>query len=213
MEPMLHMDKALVPYWVKPFGVEDEYAVVQSWDLAWSEKIGGDWLVCMTAMVERKTGHRTMLDIERWQRLTFDEQCKMIEAKWGVFNADCVIIESDASQRIWQQHMSRTTAVPVVAHASGTKSDFAVGVPGLLIAFENEKWTFPYARGTHHHDEMQVFMAELEAFGWVDGKLQGIGEHDDTVMCFWHLCYGLDRMVTPVGRSQYRRGNQPGAYI
>ncbi len=38
-------------------------------------------------------------------------------------------------------------------------------------------------------------LAEFEAFGWNDGKLEGVGEHDDTVMCFWHLNWAIDKLV------------------
>ncbi len=30
-----------------------------------------------------------------------------------------------------------------------------------------------------------IWMNECQQFGFVDGKLQGIGEHDDTVMAWW----------------------------
>jgi hypothetical protein len=30
-----------------------------------------------------------------------------------------------------------------------------------------------------------IWMAEATQFGYVDGKLQGIGIHDDTVMAWW----------------------------
>lgn len=214
LEPMKDRQLALVPYWHKPFSIEHHFVIVQSWDIAWSEKIGGDYLVCMTAMMDLRNGHRTLLDIERWQGKSFDAQVKMIESKWLVYGADMVVIESDVSQVIWSQHVGRNTSVPVKAHAAGgEKGDLAVGVPGILIKFENKKWTFPYQEGSRQHEEMKNFFGELEAFGWVDGKLQGIGEHDDTVMAFWHLDWGLDQFAHAMGGSgdEHRRGTVPGA--
>jgi hypothetical protein len=212
--PMLNRGAGLVPYWHKPFSLEHHYRIVQAWDVAWSEKLGGDYLVCMTGMIDLRNGQRTLLDLERWQGKSFDAQMKMIESKWQVYQADMVVIESDVSQVIWSQTIGKNTAVPVKAHAAGgEKGDFTVGVPGILIKFENRKWEFPYAPGTLRHDEVENFIAELEAFGWVDGKLQGIGEHDDTVMCFWHLDWGLDQfaLAGPNASDEFRRGVVPGA--
>jgi hypothetical protein len=209
-QPMLRPDETLVPHWQPPTSREDEYAVVQAWDLAWSEKIGGDWLVCMTAYVHLRSGRRHMLDISRWQRLTFDEQVLMIEKMWARYKAKLVVLEGDAAQMIWRQHVARNTAVPVIQHNAGDgKTDLAVGVPGLLILLENRKWEFPYAPGSYHRDETDTFLTEAEAFGWVDGKLQGVGEHDDTVMTFWHLNWAIDKLVIN-GADERHRGMQDG---
>ena len=209
-EPMLNRDQVLVPYWHKPFGDEERYRVAQAWDLAWSERIGGDYLVCMTAYADLVTGKRHLLDIERWTRIEFDDQIKLIGAKWVAFSSDLVVIEADASQKIWSKHLQRNTSVPVLPHTAGGKGDLAAGVPGLLIMLENRRWEFPYGPPeSYHRGEMENLLNEFEAFGWVDGKLQGVGEHDDTVMAFWHLNWGLDRL-TLVQQPEQHRGVVPG---
>lgn len=210
MEPMLLRSEACQPHWRKPFGLEHQYAVVQAWDLAWSEKTGGDWLVCMTAYVNVVSGRRRLLDVQRWRQKTFDQQIELIKAEHAKFQADLVVIEGDAAQAIWKQQVDRTTQIPVVSHyASDGKNSLQIGVPSLLIKFENKKWEFPYLPGSLHFDQMEAFLNELEAFGWVDGKLQGVGEHDDTVMCFWHLDWGIDKMILG-GPEEFRRGMQDG---
>ena len=169
--------------------------------------------MCMTGRLDRETGQRRLLDVSRWQRLTFDEQVAKIDEMWRRYMSDLVVIESDASQKVWTQHVGRNTSVPVMPHSAGGKRDFATGVPGLLILLENKKWEFPYARDGHNAENMDVFLSELEAFGWSDGKLQGVGEHDDTVMCWWHLNWGMEKMAIG-GQRSYRRGAQPSnAYI
>lgn len=210
-QPMLSRTTNCVPSWRKPFSREHEYAVVQAWDLAWSEKTGGDWLVFVCGVIHRKSGRRRLLDIERWQRQSFGQQIALIEEKWKLFDADLVVIESDAAQRVWTQHMAETTAVPVVAHSAGGKRDLGAGVPGLLLQFENRKWEFPYAQG-YHRAEMDVLLSEFEAFGWVDDKLQGVGEHDDTVMAFWHMDWGMGRFAAGLGIGEMRAGVQDGRY-
>lgn len=209
--PMLMRREVFVPFWHKPFSVEHEYAVVQAWDIAWSEKVGGDWLVAMTAYVHKVTGRRHLLAIKRWQRITFDDQVKLIEAEAQTYKADLVVIEDAAAQTVWKQHMAKNTAVPVIGHGAGDKTSLAQGVPGLLILLENRKWEFPYGpKGSYLRENMDVFLNEAEAFGWVDGKLQGVGEHDDTVMCWWHLNWGIDKYVA-MGTGETHRGVVPGA--
>jgi hypothetical protein len=203
--PMLMRDQSLIGTWVAPYPTGDEFAIVQAWDFAWSEKVGGDWLVCMTGYVHLTSGRRHLIDVQRWQRLTFDEQCELIARKHYQARSDLVVLEGDAAQSIYKKHMAATTPVPVVQHNAGDgKNSLAKGVPALLILLENRKWEFPYAPG-YHREELDVFLAEMEAFGWVDGKLQGVGEHDDTVMAFWHLNWGMDQFVSG-GVSEQHRG-------
>lgn len=210
---LLNHKRPCAPHYVKPFGAEHQWAVVQAWDIAWSERTGGDWLVCVTATVNLHSGRRILLDVERWRQKTFDEQVRLIEQKWIAYNADLVVIEGDAAQQVWKQHVGRNTAVPVISHsAADGKQSLSTGVPNLLIKFENRKWEIPYVPGGHHHEVVEIFLAELEAFGWVDGKLQGVGEHDDTVMAFWHCDWGIDKLVRE-GATETHRGIQPGKQV
>lgn len=209
-EPMLLAGEQFNPIWRPPYSREAEYGIGQAWDLAWSEKAGGDWLVCMTGYLHLPTGRRRLLDIQRWQQIDFDGQVRLIGQKWAQARADAVVLEGDAAQQIWRQHVARNTAVPVLSHNVGKdKAGLQVGVPGLLIVLENQQWEFPAAQG-YHREELDNFLAEMEAFGWVDGKLQGVGEHDDTVMCFWHLNHLLN-LLAAGGTAEYRRGTVAGA--
>ena len=213
MEPMLNTSAAFQQAYAKPSGLEKEFAVCQGWDLAWSERTGGDYLVCQTAVVDLVRGKSQLIQCERWQRLTFDEQCKLIELKWRQYRANVVVIESDAAQTIWAQHLAATTPVPVVRHDAGGKRDLTHGVPGLLIQFQNRKWEFPFQRGSWKHEEMENLLAEFEAFGWVDGKLEGVGEHDDAVMCFWHLAWGIQTLMLGNMPLEGYIGNQQGRHF
>lgn len=210
MRPLLAHGEPCVPHWRKPLSMESDYQVVQAWDIAWSEKTGGDWLVCMTAYVHVSSGRRRLLDVERWRQKTFDQQMGLIESRWDAFQSDLVVIEGDAAQAIWRQQVAANTDVPVLSHsASDGKHSLQRGVPALLIKLENRKWEFPWQPGGYHHEEVSAFLDEMEAFGWVDGKLQGVGEHDDTVMAFWHLNWGIDWLLQSGPRERYM-GLQPG---
>jgi hypothetical protein len=213
--PNLRARETLVPYWHKPFSVEHEFGVCQAWDIAWSEKVGGDWLVCETAYVHRPTGKRHLLDIQRWQRLSFREQIALMGSKAKQFRPDLVVIETDAAQQVWRQEAERDLSVPVMGHDSDLKTDLAMGVPGLLIMLEARKWEIPYQPGTLHHEEVRNLLAEFEAYGWQDGKLGGVGEHDDTVATFWHLNWGRGRgdPVREPGRRHREDAYRGGAVV
>lgn len=135
---------------------------------------------------------------------------RLIESYWRRFSADVVVIESDAAQVIYAQTLRDTTEVPVLRHTAADKTSLQIGVPSLLIGFDNERWEFPYAAEGLGFDTMLTFLAELEAFGWTNGRLEGVGEHDDTVMSFWHLDWGLTMMSGQYGNASV--GSQPGRH-
>lgn len=207
-EKWLRPDQSFVPHYRKPMGVESRFAVVSAWDLAWSEKTGGDFLVKMTAKVDLRTGRRALLDIWRGQKLTFSQQVQLIQEEWAKYGDDLVVIESDASQQIWAQYLGEMSAVLVAKHSAGGKQDLSTGVPGLIMELDSGRWEFPFEKGSFHHDNMEVFLDECEAFGWKDGKLQGVGEHDDTVMCWYHLAYGCSLMLSASRASGVARGGR-----
>ena len=42
-------------------------------------------------------------------------------------------------------------------------------------------------RGHYGHDPGVRWQAELAAFGWRDGRVEGVGEHDDVVVASWYV--------------------------
>jgi hypothetical protein len=58
------------------------------------------------------------------------------------------------------------------------------GVPGLRISLEHKKWRIP--RGNEHSIELtDLWIGEMGAIGWINGKVQSIGDHDDIAMAAW----------------------------
>jgi len=203
-EPLLLRHEAFQPHWRKPFGTEHRYGVCSAWDLAWSERTGGDWLVKMTGIVDRHTGKRRIIDIRREQGLSFLQQIELIVAEQERYPAEAVVIESDAAQKIWLQYIRDIRAnVPVLPHSNAKKADLVAGIPSLVVQLETQRWELPYQSGTFHHDNAEVFLSECESFGWTSsGKLEGVGQHDDTISAFFHLSFGLDRLV---GQTPHRQ--------
>lgn len=205
MEQCFDWSLSLVEGYRKPVGVEDRYAVCSGWDLAWSERAGGDYLCVFTSLLDRLTGKKRVLDIQRWQRKTFEEQVNMIDFHYSQYRDDLVVIETDMSQIIWKQYIEGNTNVPVIGHSAGKKSDLQEGVPILLRDIDARKWEIPMAQDGLRAENVRVWLSEAEAFGWQDDKLQGVGEHDDTVMAWYHSDWGLERMRIPGGYAPQGR--------
>jgi len=201
MEPCLHKDKVMLDWYKKPLGAEERYATASGYDIAWSERAGGDYFAVVTAVYDRVNGTKTIIDIDRWQRMSFQGQMELIESRHSRYREDIVVIETDAAQEIWRQYLSATTAVPVLGHTAGTKRDFEMGVPSLLRDIERRAWVIPYKPGSYKIDMVKAWLAECEAFGWIDDKLEGVGEHDDLVMAWWHCDFGLNKMRNPIERQ------------
>lgn len=217
--PMLRTRLAQVNEYRKPYGIERHLIVVSGWDIAWSEKVGGDFLVRCTAVLDTRTNKRTLLNIKRFpQGLRYSEQLAVIKEQHRFFQEDLVVIEGDAAQMIWKQGLDEQSDMPVMKHSSGgsipgapsEKQDLRIGVPGLLIDLDARRWEFPYDENGLGYDEMRAFLGEAAAFGWHDGKLEGVGEHDDMVMAWWHCSWGLK--VASGGMGEFRSKQAPGEY-
>ena len=227
VEPLLKPAMECVTYYRKPEGIEDRYAVVSGWDIAWSERTGGDYLAKVTAVLDRITMRKRILDINRWRGLTFFDQISLMKDEYERYGDDAVVIEDEGAQRIWVQVLGGQSAVdvagvnpslrhdvdlidgidlggvPAIPHSAGKKQSFEFGVPGMLLDIESGRWEIPFKRG-RNFDVVQAFLAELEAFGWKDDKLEGVGEHDDLVMAWWHCWWGLEQLKLPSGRGSKR---------
>ncbi len=163
--------------------------VVMGYDVAASAEVGADSVVAWVATVERQTGKRRIIWGERHQGLGFPAQIDLIKDLVVRYNVDLCIVEENGLQRWLKTELDKmeATATRVLGHTTGQeKGDFTTGVPSLKIGLANGMWEMP--TGDELCEELaKVWQTEMAAFGWKDGKLQGVGEHDDTVMAFWFL--------------------------
>jgi hypothetical protein len=209
--PMLNTRLAMVPHFRKPYGIERHLIVVSGWDIAWSEKVGGDYLVRCTSVLDLRTNKRTLLNIQRYpQGLRYSEQLMKIREANQLFQEDLVVLEGDAAQVVWKQGLEEQSDIPVMKHMAGSKQDLRVGVPGLLIDLDSRRWEFPYDPHGLGFDEIRAFLGQCGAFGWHDGKLEGVGEHDDMVMAWWHCSWGLKEATS--GLHEFRSSHTREGY-
>lgn len=158
-------------------------------DFALSAEAGADYTVITVLGVDDKL-NRHLVELVRVKGMSFSQQLQLIEATLAPYMANNrlarVYVESNQAQRIFGDELVRNTLLPIFKFntTGGEKHSLERGVPSLRVLFENGKMRL--ARGDAESIEItNILMAELSAFGWVNGKLQGVGSHDDCVMSLW----------------------------
>lgn len=179
--------------------------IIGGYDVAASAEVGADFAVLWIATVDRQSGLARVLHMSQHKGLGFPEQITLLRDACRLYQMDLMIVEENGLQKWLKTELDKhpETAHCILGHTTGQeKADFSQGVPSLKIGLANGTWKYPIG------DEeclaaFKVWQNEMAAFGWRDGKLQGLGEHDDTVMGFWFL----DRAK----RLVYSWTNQPPA--
>jgi len=154
-------------------------------DIARSANVGADYFVIFVIGKDRQ-GFSHVVDIRRSKGLPFRKQLEEIAVTAQLYDPALIFIESNAMQQVYTDEMRRLTDLPVKEFVTLATNKYPLdrGVPGLRILMENGKLVIP------RNDELSrritdVWIRECQMFGYIDGKLQGIGTHDDTVMSWW----------------------------
>src|ERR1019366_717603 len=75
----------------------------------------------------------------------------------------------------------------ITGHQTGIeKITIKDGIPMLTLPLSQKLWTIPSGDELSRQFAL-VWQSEMNAMGYVNNKLQGVGEHDDTVVAFWLL--------------------------
>jgi hypothetical protein len=154
-------------------------------DIARSANVGADYFVVFVIAKDRE-GNCYIVDIRRSKGLAFRRQLEEIAIAAQLYDPALIFIEANAMQQIYTAEMRRLTDLPVKEFVTTAQNKYPLdkGVPGLRIGLENKKVVIP--RGDDLSVRItDVWISECTQFGFVDGKLQGIGEHDDCVMGWW----------------------------
>jgi len=173
-------------------------------DLAMSASTRADWFVIFVQAVDPKTGDRYVVDIIRRRGLGFQEQVNTIIQASKKYEPVYVFVEANQYQRVVSEEVIRTSDAPIKAFytrgrytkqvstarrgmtgAINSANKYALdqGIPALRMLLENGKWKIPWAESTR--ETVKVWMTEMQSFGWQEGKLTGVGAHDDTVDACW----------------------------
>jgi hypothetical protein len=163
--------------------------VVLGVDLAVSEAARADFTVAIVAAFELATGRRRVLTAVRAKGLALDRQVTLLHDLCVDYRVDLAIVEQNGFQRwvldalrAWPELRER-----VFGHTTGqAKNDLEGGIPGLKLALLADQWVMPCG-DAESRLFARTWQAELSAFGWKDGRLEGLGEKDDTVMATWFV--------------------------
>jgi len=183
-------------YYEMPVSLDDEdrrrLRVFSGVDLAISSTVGADFTVIITIGVDQ-FDHRYILDIRRFRGRSLTEQLREIQDVYRQFRPSKMKVESNGFQRVFTDTLITQTAIPVEAHTTTrvNKNSLLDGIPAMQVLFENRKFTIP-RQTARCREKTQPLIDELKAFTYMDGKLQGLGTHDDTVMALWiaNSCVG-----------------------
>lgn len=161
--------------------------VVLGADLALSGAVGADYTVIMVSAWDVATGTRRLLAAYRVRGMDIDQQVGLLRELCITYQVDAGVIEDNGFQRFVVQELRRYPETRhVVGHTTTRtgKADVAFGIPSIKFALRSKLWVIPSGDAGSRRFA-RVWQSELAAFGWRDGTLRGIGEHDDTVMATW----------------------------
>jgi hypothetical protein len=167
-------------YW-NQLGIQSVFMGV---DFAMSSTVQADFTVVWT-MGTDKERNRWIMDIRKEKGLGFQQQLSLINEVAQLYQPGLVYLEANQMQRIFGDELIRKTDLPIKQFVTGVqKNSLDKGVPSLRVLLENGKFRIP--RGDAHSVEMtNEWINEMRNFTWHDGKLQGVGSHDDMVMACW----------------------------
>lgn len=158
-------------------------------DLAISEAAAADFTAVVVIAYELATGRRRVLYACRRKGLGLNGQLDLFADLCLRYDVDLGIVEQNGFAA-WLLEALRdrpeTRGRFLGENTGQEKTDFRVGVPGLKMAFLEHRWVMP----TGDPESLRfarIWQAELSSFGWKNGRLEGLGEHDDTVMATWYV--------------------------
>jgi hypothetical protein len=161
--------------------------VVLAADIAISEAAGADFTVIMVVAFDRTTKLRRVLAARRVKGLDLGSQVDLICDLFTRYGVAIGIVEDNGFQRwlleaLWKRPETRHA---IFGHTTGLgKTDLRDGVPRLKLELLAGSWVMP-SGDAEALRFARTWQTELAAFGIRDGRLEGVGEHDDTVISSW----------------------------
>jgi hypothetical protein len=175
------------------FGFESHYRplpweyVVMGVDLAISDQPGADYTVALVVAVDRRTGRRRLLTARRLKGVEMMALVELFADLFPRFGISLAMVEENGFQEWLLPELRKRPEIRgfVYGHRTGrNKTDLEHGIPRLRYELEAGMWIFPGGDAASR-EFGATLRAEFGAFGWHDGRLEGKGEHDDTVMALW----------------------------
>lgn len=166
-------------YW-EDKGIEQFMGV----DFAMSSSVQADYtVICILGL--DSMGNRWLVEMFRDKGLPYQEQKSYINKYGRMYDPALMFLEANQMQRIFGDEMIRETDLPIQKFTTGIqKNSLEHGVPELRVLLENGKLRLP--RGDKRSIEMtDILIDEMKSMTFLEGKIQTVGAHDDTVMSLW----------------------------
>jgi len=170
--------------------------VVLGADLAISERARADFTVVIVAAYNITTRCRRVLEAQRHKGLDLRAQEELIADLCVRFDVSVAVVEDNGFQKWLIERLEGRpeTRGRVVAHTTGRdKRSAQEGVLRLRRALLADQWLVPSGDAPSRRFA-RVWQDELAAFGWRDGRPEGVGEHDDVVMASWFVELAVRRV-------------------
>lgn len=153
-------------------------------DFALSSNIRADYTVIWIMGVDGH-GNRWIVDVHRDRGLPYHVQESLMNDYGKKYDVSLAFLEANQAQQIFGTELIRKTDIPIkLFHTGAQKNNLEKGVPSLRILLENGKIRIP--RGDKRSIEvMDEWIAEMQGFTYVDGKIVSVSAHDDMGMAFW----------------------------
>lgn len=172
--------------------------VVTACDFAMSSSVGADYSVFGTFGID-DMNRMWLMHFWREKGASYAQQLAVLKSINTNFRPDVMILEVNQMQRIFAEGAT-DSGLPVIPHTTGTnKYDLEKGLPSVALIFERNAIKFP--RGDEHSKNVSdLILSELSSVTWTDkGKLEGVGEHDDTAMMIWLASLGKNALTSSFG--------------
>ena len=186
---------------VPTYDKEQGELIVLGADFAVSEAAGADSTVILVAAVNVATGRRRVLTAERRKGLDLGAQIDLLVDLCRRYRVNVGIVEKNSFQRWLLDELRPWPDIRERIHGHTSvreKNDPIDGVLGLKLKLRANLWVMPCGDDESRRFA-RVWQAEMSAFGWTDGRLAGLGDHDDTVMALWFvelaIRYALDLLA------------------
>jgi len=178
--------QTMLPWYHKEPG---EYVVLGA-DLARSERIGADYTVAIVAVFDPSTGLRRVLTARRERGFDFEAQLDLFTDLAHSYSVDVAFIEDNGFQNwLLDELRKRPGGGVFFGHTTMGSRRMrldADGIPILKLALVKGSWIVP-SGDEASRSFARIWQAELAAFGWRDGRVEGVGEHDDVVVASWYV--------------------------
>ena len=162
-------------------------------DLALSGNIGSDYTVIIVVGLD-ELNRIWLLHVTRLNGAGYNEQIATLQRINYNFNPSVILMETNGFQKVMSQ-IGKDSGINNIIDFNTTgnnKKDAYEGLPSLAVLFERCEFMFP--RGDEKSREVTNLIAsELNSVAFDDdrGKLESVGEHDDTAMALFFATKAL----------------------